>query len=290
MEDRIQQRTDVCPAEVMGLIGDLPPLPQVASRVIALVEDPDTSGRDITEVIAADQALTAKILRASNSAYYGRSGKISTLSQAVMLLGFQAIRNLVLVHSLPFGSSAAQSQGQNLQQVLWEHSLSTALSARLMAAKRGYYDPEVAFVAGLLHDAGQIVFVMKHPAEFNSILAKAKTSDLSISELEQEALGFDHAVVGSKVLERWNLPALLVEAVAVHHEPHEPGPEGDLAVMTAAASALTNSLGMGLVSPEQAAAELTRLLEVLALDADAMEEVQTRMLAAVQEERALFNM
>ena len=289
-ETKLEKTAGAGSAAVMGFVGDLPPLPQVASRVVALVEDPDTSARDVTEVIASDQALTAKILKASNSAYYGRSGKISALSQAVTLLGFQAVKNLVLVHSLPFGSSAAQSPEQSLQQILWEHSLGAALSARLLAAKKGSHDPEVAFVAGLLHDVGQIVFVMHGPDEFAAVLARAKESNRCITHLERQQYGFDHTVVGSAALEKWHLPSILVDAVATHHDPVTREATVSLAAIVAAASALSHSLGMGVNPPDEAAETFADLSDMLAIEEAAKEEVVTRTLSAVQDERALFNL
>jgi len=275
---------------ILGLVGDLPPLPQVASRVIALVDDPETSAQDVARVIASDQALTAKILRASNSAYYGRSGKISTLSQAVTLLGFQAMRNLVLVHSLPFGSASGGPGAVSLQKSLWEHSLSSALTARLIGLKVRFCDPEVAFVVGLLHDVGQMVFMMKTKKDFLSVVAEAKSSEESIIRIEKRRLGCEHARLGGMVLEKWKLPPELSQAVTAHHLPAGSTEKPELARLVSAASALAGSLGMGIGSAEKSAAELPGLLEGLQLDPESLKEVETRMMNTMQEERAMFNL
>jgi putative nucleotidyltransferase with HDIG domain len=199
-------------------IGSLPTLPTVLQRVIELVNNPKTSAIQLARIILDDQALTARLLRLVNSPFYGFPRRISTVTEAVTILGFHAVRNLLVTASvvdLLQGEETAEFSPTRL----WEHSIGTAVGAGLLARFSRSEDREEAFVAGLLHDVGKLVVYQVYPTEFMRALATARRDDLPLTVAEQRVLGFAHDQVGRLLTEHWKLPIRLSEAIACHHRP-----------------------------------------------------------------------
>jgi putative nucleotidyltransferase with HDIG domain len=231
--------------ELVAQVEDLPALPLVVTQVIRLTEDPDSTAQDLNAVISRDQALTAKVLRLANSAYYGFPRRIGTVTEAVILLGFNTIRNLVLAASV---SNVLQREAPGYQLArgeLWRHSLASAMAARLLARKARFRAAEEAFVAGLLHDIGKLVLSHYVGQAYEEIIGEVTNQGLPFMEAEQRALGYDHAQVGGLVAEKWNLPGQLSEAIRCHHQPRLATLNPPLTAFTHAADALALMLGLG---------------------------------------------
>lgn len=203
---------------ILGRVDDLPELPQVASKILQLINDPETSAQDLAQIISTDQALTARVLRLCNSAYYGFSRKVTTVSEGVTILGFSAIKSLVLI-ATAYGTVSQSLIGYGLKPgELWSHSLATGEYARTIARQLDYESPEVAFTAGLLHDIGKIVLNAHALPEIYRANNLCMGQQIPVHEAEVQVLGFSHAEVGAKLAEKWNLPAILCEAIAGHHD------------------------------------------------------------------------
>jgi putative nucleotidyltransferase with HDIG domain len=203
---------------ILGRVDDLPELPQVASKILQLINDPETSASDLAQVISTDQALTARVLRLCNSAYYGMSRKVTTVNEGVTILGFSAIKSLVLI-ATAYGTVSQSLIGYGMKPgELWTHSLSCAEHARQIAAKVGYAEPDEAFTAGLLHDIGKIVLNQHALPEIYRANNLCMGQQIPVHEAETQVLGFSHAEIGAKLAERWNLPPVLCEAIGGHHE------------------------------------------------------------------------
>lgn len=231
--------------ELVAKVEDLPSLPLVVTQVLKLTADPDSTPEDLNQVITTDQNLTAKVLRLANSAYYGFARRIGTVTEAVILLGFNTIRNLVMAASMsPFlereVAGYALARGE-----LWHHSLVSAMAARLLAREVRYRPHEQAFVAGLLHDIGKVILSIYVSAEYQEIIRRVQEENIPFMTAEAEVLGFHHAQVGGLVADKWNLPQDLVEAVSLHHHPAEAKIDPRLTAITHAADAVSLMLGMG---------------------------------------------
>jgi putative nucleotidyltransferase with HDIG domain len=199
-------------------IGSLPTLPTVLQKVIELVNNPKTSAIQLARTILDDQALTGRLLRLVNSPFYGFPRRISTVTEAVTILGFHAVRNLLVTASvvdLLQGEETAEFSPTRL----WEHSIATAVGAGLLARICRSEDREEAFVAGLLHDVGKLVIYQVYPAELIRALTAARRDDVPLPVAEQRVLGFAHDQVGRLLTEHWKLPIRLSEAIACHHRP-----------------------------------------------------------------------
>ena len=197
-------------------IQGIPPLPAAVQRLCTLLNDSESSMKEVSEVISTDPALTAKILKLANSSFYGLQRRVSTISQAVVVLGFSGVRNLALGVTL-FGFRNRPQRSLSLEmEAFWKHSLAVATSARLLALHLKLRDLEEAFVAGLLHDIGKIV-LMEHFQEAYAGILKASGEGARLFAAERAAFGIDHAEVGRILCEHWGIPPSLTRAIAEHY-------------------------------------------------------------------------
>lgn len=201
------------------IINDLPPMPYIATKVLRTISDPDSAISDLTEILSQDQSLTALLIRVSNSALYRSSQTINSLNDAATRLGTKAIRSLVLAsstHSLfPRGNKKLEILGHSL----WQHSKECGLASRRIAEKIGYYDPEEAFVGGVIHDIGKLAILLKFPEEYILIQQRRSMENLTCANLEKIELGFDHIELGTLLMNKWNMPEGLKACVQYHHNP-----------------------------------------------------------------------
>ena len=199
---------------------DLPTLPPIALAGIRRAMHPTGTPQELLRVVEKDPPLTAKVLQVANTPYYGRSRKVASLQEAVAVLGFPVLRSIVLsVSALELFSDRKREYGLDLE-ALWVHSIGTAVWARnLAAAGRPPLDPEEAFVTGLLHDLGKVVFCNTLAERYRQVVAHAATKNIPLYQAERECMGCDHADVGLWLLEQWRIPSLYCEAVFHHHHP-----------------------------------------------------------------------
>ncbi|OGQ86366.1 MAG: HD family phosphohydrolase [Deltaproteobacteria bacterium RIFOXYD12_FULL_56_24] len=193
-------------------IKNLPTLPGIVAKLGKMAEDPDTTTEQMGRVISKDHILATKLLRLVNSAFYGFPQRISSLNSAIILLGFNVIKSLII--------SASIFEVMEAQDVeLWEHSLGCAVVCNVLARHLGVKDPEEISTAGLIHDIGKVAIKMELPREYEMITDLSQEKKISRLEAEREILGLDHAEVGSWLAKSWNLPNKLVEPIACHHDP-----------------------------------------------------------------------
>lgn len=207
---------------VVKNIRNLPTPPIVFHQIQKVIKDPMSSAGQVAAVLAEDPAMSVKVLKLTNSAFYGLSREIESVKQAVTIVGMEAIKNLVLSASV-LDMFKGNHIDQDYQESFWRHSLATAFCCRLLARQvksRGIVDPDTAFSAGLLHDVGKIVISSFLPDEF-SMLKQARSSNPEVTdyELEDNILGYNHAQVGGALADSWKLPQKLTEAITYHHMP-----------------------------------------------------------------------
>ncbi|MCL1981424.1 MAG: GGDEF domain-containing protein [Proteobacteria bacterium] len=198
----------------------LPTLPTMAVRLLELTCQEDTSLADIAGCIAQDMAFSAKILKAANSTFYSFQQQVTTVNQAVSLLGINAVRSLVL--NFTFLSLGKQPENSLFKlEMFWERSLTGATAAKMLATHVPGVDPDTLFTIGLLQNIGQIIFAITAPTRYNTVLERlaAGGQDIDETELEKEALSFSHTTLGAEVVKTWGLPANITAAIRHHHDP-----------------------------------------------------------------------
>ncbi|CAK7063958.1 HDOD domain-containing protein [Tissierella sp.] len=231
---------------IVNKVEDMKVLPEIINKIIVLTDDPDSTVHDMEEVILQDQVLTTKILRLANSAYYGYARKISTISQATVLLGFQAIKGIALASTVRTYLTN-ELRGYSLEKnELWSQSQTCAIVSRFIAKSIKYYNPEEAYIAGLLRDIGKTILNQHMEKEYMEVLLKMEKGNISFLDAEKEVLGFGHAEIGEKIAEKWNLPKDLVEAIGYHHTPELAIINPLLVSIVHIADAITMMMGVGL--------------------------------------------
>jgi len=203
--------------EVIKNIKRLPTLPTIFEQVLETIEDPRSTARILQETIQNDQSITAKVLSMANSAYYGYTKQVSDLSRAIVILGYDMVKNIALSVSI-FGLFPRKNDFFDIEQ-FWLHSIASAYLGRLIANETDYYDPEKAFIACLLHDIGKVVLSSHFEEEFAQVANIIKKKEISFREAEQSMFGFDHTDVGLWLGEKWDFPQELLSAIQYHHDP-----------------------------------------------------------------------
>ena len=230
---------------IISRIDDLPTLPRTVLRITELVNDPMSSARDLARVITDDQVLTVRLLKLVNSSFYGFPQRISTVTGAIVLLGFDAIRNLLLTTSVFDLFANRNRQKKQDQERFWDHSLGCAVGAKVIGNYLRHDKIEELFVSGLLHDIGKIVEMMFQPAEFSKIVAVISRENILMIAAENKIMGYNHAEIGKLLAEKWNLPAKLVQIIAHHHQPKVAGSFAMEAAIVHLADIFCRALNMG---------------------------------------------
>jgi HD-like signal output (HDOD) protein len=211
------------PQKIIARIDDLPTLPRTVLKITELVNDPKSSAKDLSRVITDDQVLTARLLKLVNSSFYGFPQRISTVTNAIVLLGFDAIRSLLLTTSV-FDLFAGRSKKKKQdQEKFWDHSLGCAVGAKVIGNYLRHDKIEELFVSGLLHDIGKIVEMLFLPNEFAEVVATTNKENSLMIAAENKILGYNHAEIGRLLAAKWNLPVKLEQVIAHHHQPNLAG-------------------------------------------------------------------
>lgn len=231
---------------VVDKVDDIQSLPIIMTKIIGLADDPESNIHDMEDLILKDQALTSKVLRLANSTHYGYARRISTISEATVLLGFQAIKGIALASTVkPFLED--ELEGYLLEKnFLWTQSQTCAIASRFIGKQFKYTNPEEAYIAGLLRDIGKTILNEHMKDEYKQILDKVKKENMTFLDGEREVLGFDHGEIGEKVAIKWSLPPNLVEAIAYHHTPDLASLNPILVSIVHIADAITMMMGVGL--------------------------------------------
>jgi len=270
--------------EIINKVKNLPPISQAALRLVNLLEQSTISNDEIVQVIKCDNVLTAKLLRACNSPYFGLDEPVASVDQAVLMLGHQQILHIVL--TLAFGSAmVVPLPGYAVEaNELWRHSLISATAAEIVASDAYDLNVEipVAFTVGLLHDIGKLAMSQALTPDVQAqVRHLIEAQGCSRTEAEKKVLGTDHGEIGACLLKSWNLPEEITEAVANHHEPIcEPRPK--LSVVTHVANCLAHLAGSAPGWDGYAVRVSPQAVTVLCLD-------ETRLETLVAQVRAAFD-
>lgn len=195
---------------------ELPMLPSTAAEALNLIDNPRTSAGALGKIIERDQALAARVLKIANSPFYGFPREISTIDLAIVVLGFDAIKETIL--SLVIQGVFAQTRSPHLNiQEFWKYSIFCGAAARYLARKLGYRLAGEAFVAGLMHDIGVLIIAQSFPRELDSIRNEQRARGFTLTEAEHHVLAATHCEIGAWLAERWNLPRQLIDSIAYHH-------------------------------------------------------------------------
>lgn len=255
--------------------GDIPTLPSTVFRIMQLTEDPSCNAVDLAQVLLSDPPLAARVLKLANSAYYGFSQKIGSVQQAITLLGFSTLKNVLLSASVfdfyRLGGMSIDLGG------LWKHSIATATAAKLIGKKIRYPAVEKAYTVGLLHDVGKVIIARYLPNGLNHIMEMVRKENCAVYDAEMRVLGANHAEIGAFVLEKWNLPPAITESVEYHHHPTKSHFQFYIAAICYLANILSHRSNIG-NSGDSMPRELDPMVrDYFGLTAQTMQELQDNL-------------
>ncbi len=225
---------------------DLPALPAGVLKVMELTNSSDATASDIAQVISTDQALTARVLRLANSALFGMPRSVTSLKEAVVILGLKNVRNLALLAgALPWLSRPLPGY-EMPQKALMMHAFGVATGAKMAAKLAKLPDSESAYIAGLLCDIGKFALSSSLEGDIASMIQFGLDAGMTFDEIEVKALGFSHAEVSARMAEKWNLPQDITTCLRWHHDPQSAPEFKKLTACVHIGDFLTNTCGLGL--------------------------------------------
>jgi putative nucleotidyltransferase with HDIG domain len=229
-------------------IPNLPTLPQVALKVNELLEDPNISVRNLGDTIMKDQAIVSNILKLVNSSFYGFPSKIDSLSRAILVLGFETLRNAILSVSVTKALSKTNGSDDFSITDFWKHSIAVAVTCRQLSIRIPLEVPETCFVGGLLHDMGKVILSCYFKDEFKQIMALYKTG-IGFYEAEKTLIPLDHAKIGGYLANTWHMPECLINTITYHHEPRKDVVRSNLLSLVHAGDNIVNRMMNGSNTP-----------------------------------------
>ncbi len=251
---------------IYSKIEEIPTLSPMLQKVVSLIQSSSSDAQDVTDLISKDPSLTTKILKVSNSAYYGFSKSVDTLERAVMVLGFNMVSTLAMSVGIIKTLSSGKKAGQYSRERLWIHSLAVGTIMKEMGVRFGRKeDSDSLFVIGLLHDIGKVVLDQFFAEEYKQALEETGCIESScVCKAEEDYFGMDHGEVGSILLQRWNFPESMWSLITMDHKTDVPdGVNPADVAMLHIADNLSKEEGMGVsetITPSEISnADLTAL-------------------------------
>ncbi len=271
-------------------ITDLPTLPTVVARITSQIGNPSTNAADIGKLIEQDQSLTSKVLRLVNSAYYGFPKQIKSIQHAVVILGFNKVKTIVVTASVFDVMRPSFSVGLDLKDY-WRHSLGSAIASRLVAETlSGDHSAEDAFIGGLLHDIGKVVLDQFLPDLYMPVVKNARDKGILLLESEQEMLGITHSTVGQWIMEKWRLPPVIVNMVNMHHTPLQAVDRREMTAAVHIGDVLARALGIGNAGDERIPAIDPILAENYMIDESFLGKMVDRLAIEIAKAEEFFDL
>lgn len=232
------------PKELVAGAKSIASFPAIVEEITAEIKNPLSTAFSLSDIIMRDTGLSGRLLHLANSSFYGCSTLVSTVTQAINIIGFNQLRDFAMATSVSTMFKGIPSELVDMES-FWRHSIGCGIAARILATYRQETNCERFFIAGLLHDVGRLVIYQQIPDEAKAVFEKAAASERLLVEVEQEELGFTHADVGALLLEQWKLPLPLVETVGLYHSPGRPSLYAIMVAVVHAADIVSNAMELG---------------------------------------------
>ncbi len=280
--------------DVVAWVGDLPPMPQVASRALQLLEDPNVTAEDLTALLTSDTSLASRVLKIANSAMFSRQREICTLDQAIVVIGLKSLKGIIVAATL----RQMSQKFTPFKTLIWEHAICTALCATAIARSLKKKFVDEIFLLGLLHSLGQVVLLNQEEtsADYDRVMAEINDTPCTYTVVEEEILGFTHTLIGALVAKKWNFSHDTCQTILHYRDPVECKPQLEQDLKTAIvqlADLMIHELGIG--SPPnypRARDEVRRLALLVGFDSNKvavkLEELTEHVAKQFENEKRLF--
>jgi len=214
-KNQMMERAEI----LVGAVDDLPTIPIVATKVLQLLDDPDVSVEEVADLMLSDQVMTARVMKLINSPVYKPTQEITSLKRALVYLGLRHVRELALTTSVI--NAFDGTSGALELNAFWEHSFGVGMVSKIIAQKIGYQDLEKAYIAGIIHDLGEVFLSNFLRDPFLEVLEYIKVHPVKLVDAEAELLGTTHCEIGLCIARKWNFPDAYCDVIAYHHSPGE---------------------------------------------------------------------
>jgi HD-like signal output (HDOD) protein len=277
-------------AKALSAIGEIATLPEITTKIIAVVEDPKGTARDLHNVIKKDPALSAKVLKVVNSAFYGLPGQVASVDRAIVLLGLSAVKNIAIAASISRMFKGVKPADAFDPRELWRHSLAVGVAAKKIASAAGdIAGHDEMFLAGLIHDLGLLMERQAFPDKLNEVVKRRTAGESTFLELERTIVGATHQEFGDALTTKWKFPRHLRAAVGFHHNPENLAPELQrvgMIMQCADILCCQENFGFSLTASDTPFTE--ELLTGVGVTVEQLVEVRDAMPAELQESEAIL--
>jgi putative nucleotidyltransferase with HDIG domain len=202
---------------IVSSLDKIPTLPVIYSKLGKLLQSPDATIQAVSNIISEDQVIAAKVLKFVNSAFYGFPQRIGSLQRAIVILGFNTIKNLVFATSVFDMFRGVETASAFDKKNFWKHCIGCAVASRVLAEAADLRNPDEVFTGGLLHDIGKLVVAVQFPEKFSTVINEVQKSGIPMVEAERKVFGFDHTQVGSALAVQWRFPLETANMIGSHH-------------------------------------------------------------------------
>jgi HD-like signal output (HDOD) protein len=269
---------------------DLPTIPVVATKVMQLIENESATAEELAKVVASDPAVAARVLKISNSSFYGCQRQIQTLSHAIVVLGFATLKSLVVAASV---KQVYQPYGLT-EKMLWEHSFGAGLASRIIAKESRLVSQEEAFLGGLFHDIGKLIMNTMNSTQFQDAMQRCYNDGISFEEAERQVYSYTHSEVGGLVIKKWNFPGMLMHAVLNHHTfnfaAEEDPYQVSLTCVVGLANLFCHKAGIGIREPDDELDLLQSIpAQILGLNEQRMNVLLEQFTEAYEKDKGFFS-
>lgn len=263
--------------EIAGKTIEIATLPEVTMRIIEVVQDPRTTAHDLHKIVSNDPALSARVLRVVNSAFYGLPGQIGSIDRAIMLLGLNAVKNIAIAASLTKMFSQQVPCDDFSGEDLWTHSAAVGAANKLITTAIGLALPDEAFLAGLIHDLGLVALLQCYNGKIPKIV-DAVRAGVTFLTAEENIIGADHQEIGMALAAKWKFPRSFQYVAGYHHNPLELAKENRLlTIVTHISDILCANSQLGLTITVETKEVAPELMEEIGLTAKSIAEIQSNI-------------
>jgi putative nucleotidyltransferase with HDIG domain len=268
---------------VVSSLDKIPTLPVIYSKLGKLLQSPDATIQAVSNIISEDQVIAAKVLKFVNSAFYGFPQRIGSLQRAIVILGFNTIKNLVFATSVFDMFRGVETTGNFDKKSFWMHCIGCAVSSRVIAEAADLRNPDEVFTGGLLHDIGKLVVAVQYPEKFSAVINEVQKTGVPMVEAERKIFGFDHTQVGSALAVQWRFPLDTAQMIGSHHLGDGAVPQRKDIAAVHIGNILCMALGLGTGGEKRLANVNAKAWELLGLTLSSIELVMDKTVKLYRE-------
>lgn len=270
-------------------ITDLPTLPTVFLKVMSMMRNPNIPMKEIATTLEADPAISVKLLRLINSSFYGMARKVDSVHQAIVLLGANTLKNVVISVSI-FKSVGDQDEQSSFDRTaFWRHSIACGMVGRFLEDKLGLGRSEEGFIAGVIHDIGKIVLDRYFHSDLDEVMKAIDSESLSFYSAERKVIGITHTEIGAFLAERWQLPEHLVAVIAQHHKIDPESEHAKLAAVIHLADITTRKFSFGSGGDDLIPKTDPSVWDILGISEENLAELNEEMEAEIEKSKEMLD-